>query len=139
MSPPVSLVLVHMGGRPCAMRAEHVVEIVPRVRLSEVPNLPPEVLGVVNVRGRVVPVMDVRARVSGNTSLTPHQHLVIVQAGARHVGLAVDEVIDVRDVAPEAVESPGALAGGRGGPGVVRIDEDLVLVVAPEDIVHVGA
>lgn len=132
----MALLVVRMGGRSCALRAEHVIEILPRVRLSQVPNLPDQVLGVVNVRGRVVPVIDVRARVSGSDAPPPsYLHLVIVLAAGRHVGLAVDEVLDVRDVPRAAVETPGALAGGR-GPGVVRIDEDLVLVIAPEDVVH---
>ena len=133
-----ALVLVRMGGRPCAIRCEHIVEVVPRVTLSELPDAPACVLGMINLRGRVVPVVDVRAKLAGRGEGAPlpvYQHLVIVQAGARAIGLAVDEVDEVRNVPPESVEKPGDVAGG-GGPGVVRIARELVLVVGPEDVLH---
>jgi purine-binding chemotaxis protein CheW len=138
MSEGVALALVRMGGRACAIPCEHIVEIVPRVLLSRVPDSPPQVLGVINLRGRVVPVVDVRAKLAagGDSSpLPPYQHLVIVQAEARQVGLAVDEVNEVRSVPSTDVEKPGDLARAT-GPGVVRIDRDLVLVVSPEDVLH---
>ena len=138
MSRGVALALVRMGGRPCAIPCEHIVEIVPRVMLSSVPDSPPQVLGVINLRGRVVPVVDVRAKLAdvGDASLLPpYQHLVIVQAGTRQVGLAVDEVSEVRSVPSSDVEKPSDLARAM-GPGVVRIDRELVLVVSPEDVLH---
>jgi purine-binding chemotaxis protein CheW len=139
MSDAVSLALVRMGGRPCAIRCEHIAEIVPRVKLEHVPDSPPQVLGVINWRGRVVPVVDVRARISESSgALPPYQYLVIVEARTRPIGLAVDDVRDVRSVRLVDVEKPGELAGTR-GPGVVRIDRELVLVVGPDDVLHVAS
>ena len=136
MNDAVSLALVRMGGRPCAIPCEHIVEIVPRVNMSHVPDAPPQVLGVINLRGRVVPVVDVRQRISGgSTELSPYQYLVIVESGTRQIGLAVDEVSDVKNVRLSDVEKPADLTGTR-GPGVVRIDRELVLVVGPDDVLH---
>ena len=138
MTKAAALVLVRMAGRPCAIPCEHIIEVVPRVALSELPDAPACVLGIINLRGRVVPVVDVRAKLAGKAEdfvLPAYQHLVIVQAGAKAIGLAVDEVEEVRSVAAESVEKPGELAGG-GGPGVVRIARELVLVVGPEDVLH---
>lgn len=138
MTAALALALVRMGGRPCAVPCEHIVEIVPQVTLSKLPDSPPQVLGVINLRGRVVPVVDVRARLTDREeqgSLPPYQHLVIVQAEGRQVGLAVDEVVEVRTVSMADVENPAKLAGAP-GPGVVRIDSELVLVVSPEDVLH---
>ena len=90
-----------------------------------------------DLRGRVVPVMDVRAHVAGHElDVRGYQHLVVVEAGDRQVGLAVEDVQDVVEVPLESVEKPADLAGGQ-GPGVVRIDDALVLVVTPEDLIHV--
>jgi purine-binding chemotaxis protein CheW len=131
-----NLVLTRMGGRPCAIPCEHVVEIIPRVELDHVPHAPAEVLGVINLRGRVVPVVDLRARISQKRPLPFYQHLVIVRAKAgKLLGLAVDEVRDVVTVPEEAIEKPGDIAGVR-SPGVVRIEDDLVLVLDPEDAYH---
>ncbi len=138
MSKGIALALVRMGGRPCAIPCEFIVEIVPRVLLSKVPDSPPQVLGVINLRGRVVPVVDVREKLAARSEpapLPPYQHLVIVQADSRQVGLAVDEVSEVRSVPSSDVEKPGDLARAL-GPGVVRIDRELVLVVSPEDVLH---
>jgi purine-binding chemotaxis protein CheW len=132
----LSLVLVRMGGRPCAIPCERVVEIVPRVNLDHIPDSPPEVLGVMNLRGRVVPVMDVRARVAGRAvDSSRYQHLVVVQCGERQVGLPVDDVHNVVQVSPSAIEKPGDLTGVQ-GPGVVRIEDEMVLVISPEDVIH---
>ena len=135
MATTMALTLVRMGGRACALPCEHVVEIVPRVKLGVLPAAPPQVLGVVNLRGKVVPVFDIRARLSGASALVPYQHLVIVRAGERQLGLAVDEVSDVRDIDARSIERPSEVTG-RGGAGIVRIDHELVLVISAEDVLH---
>lgn len=132
----LSLLLVRMGDRPCAIPCERVVEIVPRVNLDHIPDAPAAVLGVMNLRGRVVPVMDVRAHVAGHAvDVKTYQHLVVIESGDRQVGLPVDDVQDVVEVSPAAIERPGELTRSK-APGVVRIGEDLVLVITPEDVVH---
>lgn len=132
----LSLVRVRMGGRPCAIPCRDIVEVVPKVKLSKIPESPDSVLGVINLRGRVVPVLDVRQRLSdGNPVTDDFEHLVIMESQGKQIGLAVDEVSDVLDVSEESVETPGRLSGD-GGHGIVRIDDELVLVVRPEDVVH---
>lgn len=139
MTTGVGLVLVRMGGRPCAIPADAIVEVVPRVLLRQVPNAPQEVLGVMNLRGRVVTVIDVRARFSDSPDPLPaYQHLVIVDREGQYVGLAVDDVLEVRIVPEDAVERPGDVTGVP-GPGVVRIENDLVVVLQPQDVMHARA
>ena len=136
MSDGLSLVLVRMGGRPCAIPSARVVEIVPRLNLDHIPHSPAGVLGVMNFRGRVVPVMDLRAQVAGHDlENAPYQHLVVVDIGDRQVGLAVEDVQDVVEVSSDAIEKPGDLTGAK-SPGVVRIGDEMVLVMSPEDIIH---
>ncbi len=134
-----SLVLTRMGGRPVAVSCEHVVELIPRVDVDRVPDAPANVLGVINLRGRVVPILDLRAKLSTKKPLPAHQHFVIIRGrNDKLIGLAVDEVRDVIMVDTVAIEQPGEVAGVR-SPGVVRIDDDLVLVLSPEDAYHVSA
>ena len=125
-----------MGGRPCAIPCGQVVEIVPRVNLDRIPDAPAAVLGVMNLRGKVVPVMDVRPHVSGQPAHNQsYQHLVVVQAGSKQVGLVVDDVHEVLEVAEHDIEKPGDLTGDK-SPGVVRVENDMVLVISPEDVIH---
>lgn len=140
MSSPgvTSLVLTRMGGRPVAVSCEHVVELIPRVDIDHVPDAPANVLGVINLRGRVVPILDLRAKLSSKSPLPAHQHLVIVRGRSdKLIGLAVDEVRDVITVDTNAIEQLGDVAGVR-SPGVVRVEDDLVLVLSPEDAYHVS-
>ena len=131
-----SLVITRMGGRSVAISCEHVVELIPRVDIDCVPDSPSNVLGVINLRGRVVPILALRAKLSSKTPLPAHQHLVIVRGrNDKLIGLAVDEVRDVIAVETNSIEQPGEVAGVR-SPGVVRVDDDLVLVLSPEDAYH---
>lgn len=137
MSGVTSLVLTRMGGRPVAISCEYVVELIPRVDIDRVPDAPSNVLGVINLRGRVVPILDLRSKLSSKTPIPAHQHLVIIRGRQdKLLGLAVDEVRDVISVETNAIEQPGEVAGVR-SPGVVRIDDDLVLVLSPEDAYNV--
>jgi purine-binding chemotaxis protein CheW len=133
-----SLVLTRMGGRPVAVSCEYVVELIPRVDIDRVPDSPPNVLGVINLRGRVVPILDLRSKLSSKSPLPAHQHLVIVRGrNDKLIGIAVDEVRDVITVETNSIEQPGDVAGVR-SPGVVRVDDDLVLVLSPEDAYYVS-
>lgn len=137
MAGVTSLVLTRMGGRPVAISCEYVVELIPRVDIDRVPDAPSNVLGVINLRGRVVPILDLRAKLSSKTPIPAHQHLVIIRGRQdKLLGLAVDEVRDVISVETNAIEQPGEVAGVR-SPGVVRIEDDLVLVLSPEDAYNV--
>lgn len=133
-----SLVLTRMGGRPVAVSCEYVVELIPRVEVDRVPDSPHNVIGVINLRGRVVPILDLRSKLSSKTPLPPHQHFVIIRGRQdKLLGLAVDEVRDVITVDTDSIEQPGDVAGVR-SPGVVRVEDDLVLVLSPEDAYHVS-
>lgn len=100
-----------------------VKEIVGLLPITRVPNLPPQVSGVVNLRGKVVPVVDLRARLG-----MPHQAptrrscIVVVRPSATAMlGLLVDSVLEVRPIPAEEVDrSPGVSAAERGVVGVAK-------------------
>jgi purine-binding chemotaxis protein CheW len=66
---------------------------------TTIPNAPPHVRGVINLRGVVVPIFDLRARFGmGHTEPTKMHVVIIVSADARTVGLLVDTVSDIISV-----------------------------------------
>ncbi len=86
-------------------------EIIEYHGLTEVPMMPPCVRGVINLRGAVVPVLDLLARFGRPSSETTKRTCVVIVevAGAaeRHVvGLLVDAVNEVLDIAPSDIEPP---------------------------------
>jgi purine-binding chemotaxis protein CheW len=71
-----------------------------------IPNAPPHVRGVINLRGVIVPIFDLRARFGlGLTTPTSMHVVIIVAAGTRTVGLLVDTVSDIISIDPKAIRA----------------------------------
>jgi len=69
-----------------------------------IPNAPAHVRGVINLRGVIVPIFDLRARFGLGLTATTRMHVVIiVAAGTRTVGLLVDTVSDIISINPKAI------------------------------------
>lgn len=85
--------------------------------VSRVPRAPPYVLGVINLRGAVVPVLDLRSRLSIECRETTSTTVVIVvriessAAGIVTVGCVVDAVSDVSNVGSESIGPAPAICG----------------------------
>jgi purine-binding chemotaxis protein CheW len=87
--------------------AEQVLHLESFESATHVPGAPPYVAGIVQVRGRIVPVVDVRSRFG----LAPIEHsidrrVVVVQIGARIAGLLVDSAREVLQIDAAAFEKP---------------------------------
>ena len=116
-------VVFKVGEAEYVVAAADVLQMESYTGATHVPGALPYVCGVVQVRGRVVPVVDLRSKLSSKTPLPAHQHLVIIRGrNDKLIGLAVDEVRDVVNVDTNAIEQPGDVAGVR-SPGVVRSPE----------------
>jgi purine-binding chemotaxis protein CheW len=95
-------VFVRLGAESYALSVDHVLEVVDGGGISPLPGAGPHVMGVRNLRGQVVPVVDL-ARVLEVPDGSAPQRMVIAQDAGRKAGLAVDEVIGVEEL-PEASE-----------------------------------
>ncbi len=84
------------------MPVGQVREVVRPTGLHPVPGAPPIQAGIVNVRGAIVTVLDLQALRTGARAVTPGS-IVLLQHGARAIGLAVDAVLDVRAADPSAL------------------------------------
>jgi purine-binding chemotaxis protein CheW len=93
-------------------------EIIRWTRVTPLPNQPVHARGVLNLRGTIVPVHDLRARLSGVTTEATDSHVIVITCiDTRTLGILVDAVSDILTVAaedlkvpPQAVESAAALA-----------------------------
>jgi purine-binding chemotaxis protein CheW len=99
-------VRIGIGTEHYALPVERVLEVAELGDLAPVPGSPAEVMGVCNLRGQVLPVMDL-ARVLGLPQGEPGR-IVVAELAERRAGLAVDAVIDVGELpdASEQVDSP---------------------------------
>jgi purine-binding chemotaxis protein CheW len=100
-------VRVLAGGEHYAIPVDSVLEIADRGEISEVPGAPAEVLGVRNLRGQVIPVIDLVTEL-GLQSSAERERIVVVEDSGRLASLAVDGVVDVGALGEvtEDVDSP---------------------------------
>jgi purine-binding chemotaxis protein CheW len=128
-----SYILFTVAGTTYALRSGEVRHMEMVETITRVPNAPPFVDGVVFSRGQVVPVVNLRARFGfERASHDLRTRLVVVQSGARLVGLVVDSAREFVNIPPEAVQPPHeALAGmsGRYVQGIASIGGRLIFVL----------
>jgi len=98
-----------VAGHHFAVRSDCVEEILRGGRPTRVPLAAPEVRGVLHLRGRIVPVIDMRRRLGFEETAAGGIH-VVIRAGDDRYGLFVDEVLGVQPFAAERV-APAAAAG----------------------------
>jgi two-component system chemotaxis response regulator CheV len=114
-----------------AMPVEHVLEVAELGQVTAVPSARPELLGVRNVRGQLLPVADL-ARLLGITRTAPPGIgqtaqpglLLVAEAGGKQAGFAVDEVSGVGELADPAEDTESDLLAG-----AVLSEGDLIGVI----------
>jgi len=96
-----------------ALEIKYVTEIIVMQRITEVPNTPSYIKGVINLRGRVIPVIDVRERFHlAARDYDDRTCIVVVSVSEIAVGLIVDTVNEVLDIPADMVDPPPAAYSG---------------------------
>jgi purine-binding chemotaxis protein CheW len=113
-----------------AIAADSVLEMVRAVAVTTLPGAPVAVAGIINVRGSVVPVFDMRMRFGApQRRVVPEDHFVLVQATGRSVALHVDTILDLEDIDANAITSATAtLPSTKYVAGVAPMADGLVLI-----------
>ncbi len=77
------------------------------VDTTPLPNVPNYVRGVINLRGTVLPVIDLKARLGlGQTEVTPKNVIIVIDTDHRQTGLLVDAVSDIISVSSDDIQPP---------------------------------
>lgn len=94
----------------------HITEIIGVQKITEVPDTPEYLKGVINLRGKIIPVVDVRLRF-GMEELAHSDRtcIVVVDVNGTAIGLIVDEVLEVVNIAEENVSEPPRTNKGTSG------------------------
>ena len=121
----VRVCLISLGGELFAIDLRNVREVFEVDVITPVPAMPPAVVGVANLRGTVVPIVDLRT-VLGLPANGPVPFAIVIRHGSRQVGVLVDRVPEIRTVRRE--ELLPAQTGGSNAPkpfvsGVLRVEE----------------
>jgi purine-binding chemotaxis protein CheW len=133
-----SFVVFRLGGEGYALEVMRVQEVLDMQSLTEVPGGPKFMLGVINLRGRVVPVYDLRMPfgLARDSKLTRAPCVLIVESSSGGefliTGLLVDRVSDVLEFSPDELQPPPQLGLGKATPfvrGLIRHQDGFLLVL----------
>ncbi len=133
-----SYVVFRLGGEGYALEVMRVQEVLDVQAMTEVPGSPKCLLGVINLRGHVVPVYDLRIpfglHADSSMSRTPSVLIVETEQGndSQVTGLVVDRVSDVLEFSPDEVQASPQLGLGKTTPfvrGLIRHQEGFLLVL----------
>jgi len=128
-----------VNGQPYAVPILMVQEIRRYSQPTSLPNVPSHVLGVINLRGSVVPVIDLRVRFGGYAPPPDRLTVIVVVAlGSRYVGLVADDVSRVLSIENGALQPSPQLAQHIDisfVSGLVRDGKDLVTLLDVERLV----
>lgn len=126
-------VACRVGNEEFALDVLSVQEINRMTEITPVPKAPSYVEGVINLRGRIIPVLNLRRRFGmPDTERTARSRIVVVSVRGRVVGLAVDAVEEVLRIPRRAIEPPptvGAAAGVEYTQGVGRVRDRLLILL----------
>ncbi len=125
-------VVFSIHGEPYALPVTVVTEIVRMQRLMDVVDLPPDVIGVLNIRGRIVPVVDLKLRfTNAPEAKTPTSVALIIEVEGVLTGLFVEAVLNVVRITPEMVQASTdpSTASGVGVAGIVNVEGKAVAIL----------
>ncbi|HAG07727.1 MAG: Chemotaxis signal transduction protein [Clostridia bacterium 62_21] len=117
-----------------------VYEIIRMENITRVPRAPSFVEGVINLRGRIIPVIDLRKRFGmPATEHTRASRIVIVEMGGTTVGMVVDAVLEVLRIPASSIEPPPPVIHGIEAAylrGIALWDDRLIILLNLERILY---
>ena len=106
--------------------------------ITPIPNTPPYIKGVMNLRGTVIPVVDLRSKLSmAAAEYNQFTVIIVVTVGAKVMGLIVDAVSDVLNIPKEDIQATpdfGAQVDARFINGMAKAGEKLVVLLDIEKV-----
>jgi purine-binding chemotaxis protein CheW len=130
-----------VGKEDYGIEISHVTEIIGIQKITDVPDMPPYIKGVINLRGKVIPVIDVRLRFRmPEREYDDRTCTVVVSVNGTPVGLVVDTVKEVVDIPEKQIELPPEVAESstqRYIKGLGKIGEDVKILLDVEKLVRI--
>lgn len=129
----LQLVTFKIGSEEFSVNILKVQEIIRTMEITRVPRSPEFVEGVINLRGKVIPVLDLRKRFG----LPKIEHdkdtrIIVVESTGKTVGLIVDSVSEVLRLPTDTIEPPPEVVGGIDSEyidGVGKLEDRLIILL----------
>ncbi|MDF2924702.1 MAG: chemotaxis protein CheW [Paenibacillaceae bacterium] len=142
MGEEIKVIVFALADEEYGVEVEKVKTIERMMPMTRVPKTYDFVKGVVNLRGVVVPVIDLRGRFGlPESEYTDNSRIVIISVNEMEVGLIVDSANDVIDVDSELIQDPPEIVGGVRAKylrGVAKLDERLLVLLNLKEVLNKG-
>jgi len=128
-----------LGNEHYAIEIKHVTEIIGMQPISEIPEMPTYVKGIINLRGKIIPVMDVRLRFKkAEVAYNDRTCVIVIEVSNVSVGLIVDRVSEVLSIPDtDIVPPPDAVLGGdRFIIGIGKIGDEVKMLLNCDMLIH---
>ncbi|MBP2665926.1 MAG: cheW 2 [Firmicutes bacterium] len=137
MASDVQLVIFKLANEDYGLPISKVQEINRMVAVTKLPNSPEFMEGIINLRGRIIPVLDLRKRFGFNTrEYQEDTRIIVVDISGQTVGLIVDAVHEVAKIQGDCIEPPPPtfVIDSQFVQGIGKLDGTLVIIL---DIDHI--
>ena len=133
------LLILALGELRLGLHLRAVERVLRAVEVTPLADAPPGVPGVINVHGRILPVVDVRARFGLDThDVRIDDHFVLVALRDRTLALLVDDVVDLVPFDPATIVAASEVLPWIARlSGVLRLDDGMLLVADPDALLDV--
>jgi len=129
----IQVVSFHLGSEEYGVDISQVQEIIRMVEITHVPRAPRFMEGVINLRGQLIPIIDLRTRFAmPRADHTKSTRIVVTEIGSKKVGIIVDSVSEVINIPLEQVEDAPDMIAGVGTEyiqGVGKVHERLIILL----------
>jgi purine-binding chemotaxis protein CheW len=129
----VQVVSFRLGNEEYGVDIAQVQEIIRMVDITHVPRAPKFMEGVINLRGQLIPIIDLRTRFGmPRIDATKSTRIVVTEIGSKRVGIIVDSVSEVLNIPIENVEGAPEMIASVGTEyiqGVGKINERLIIML----------
>ena len=137
----VELATFYVGDALCGMDILKVQEINKLMRMTKVPQAPDYVLGILNLRGQIVTILDLGKKLGlGETDISQDPRNIIVNSAGGHVGLLVRKISDVVTADMEKKElAPANMRGIQGEyfTGVYKTSDNLIGILNVDKVLSI--
>lgn len=138
----IQLVVFKLGREEYGVSILQVQEIKRITEITRVPHSPDYIKGVMNLRGSILPVIDLKKRLNlPPEEYTEETRIIIIKVEDIVVGMIVDAVSEVTTIDQNNIEPPQAVVGGIAGDylsGVGKLDNRLLILLNTDAIIGVG-
>jgi purine-binding chemotaxis protein CheW len=133
MADTIQVATFRCGAEEYGVDISQIQEIIRVVEVTRLPRTPDYVDGVINLRGQLIPIIDLRTRLGlQRAERTKNTRIIISDIGTKQVGIVVDSASEVLTIPLEAIEQAPEIMGGADGDyiqGVGKVGNRLVILL----------